>query len=85
MKGSAPGGKPGKSWTTRYTAVGLNGLGKTALLDGMNDTGRVGGMLCLPGHAPLRQADPAGCKSRGGTSRSRVNSRSGRLRGRLSG
>lgn len=62
MHGSAAGGKPGKAWTTKYAAVGLNGFGQTTLLDGMNEKGLVGGLLYFPGFAGYvapDKADPA--------------------------
>ena len=55
-------GKPGMSWTGKYAAVGLNALGVTALVDGMNEKGLAGGILYFPdyaGYADPAKADPA--------------------------
>ena len=49
-------GKPGRAWSTKYAAVGLNGFGQPALTDGMNEKGLAGGMLYFPGYAGY--ADP---------------------------
>lgn len=62
MSGTAAGGKPGKQWTTKYAAVGLNGLGFKILADGMNEKGLVGGILYFPdfaGYVAPEKADPA--------------------------
>lgn len=55
-------GKPAASWTGKYAAVGLNALGVTALVDGMNEKGLVGGILYFPGfagYADAAKSDPA--------------------------
>lgn len=55
-------GKPGMAWTGKYAAVGLNALGVTALVDGMNEKGLAGGILYFPdyaGYADPAKADPA--------------------------
>lgn len=50
-------GKIGKKWKGKYAAVGLNALGVTSLVDGMNEKGLAGGVLYFPEHAGY--ADPA--------------------------
>jgi choloylglycine hydrolase len=54
MTGSAPGGKPGLRWTTKYGVVGCNiDVDETAVADGMNEKGLAIGMLYLPGYTLL--------------------------------
>ncbi|NYT67168.1 linear amide C-N hydrolase [Pusillimonas noertemannii] len=57
LSSTGPDGKPAMSWTGKYAAVGLNALGLTALVDGMNEKGLAGGVLYFPGYAGY--ADPA--------------------------
>ncbi|MAL02046.1 linear amide C-N hydrolase [Neopusillimonas maritima] len=52
-----PDGKEAMTWTGKYAAVGLNGLGMSTLVDGMNEKGLAGGVLYFPGFA--NYADPA--------------------------
>ncbi len=60
MTGSAPGGKPGLRWTTKYGVVGLNiDIAPTVVADGMNEKGLAIGMLYLPGYSEYLPADPA--------------------------
>lgn len=57
LSSTGPNGKPAMTWTGKYAAVGLNGLGMSALVDGMNEKGLAGGVLYFPGFAEY--ADPA--------------------------
>jgi choloylglycine hydrolase len=57
LTASGPGGKPGMSWTAKFAAVGINGLGVQGLLDGLNEKGLAGGILYFPDFASY--ADPA--------------------------
>jgi choloylglycine hydrolase len=57
LSSTGPDGKPAMSWTGKYAAVGLNALGITALVDGMNEKGLAGGLLYFPGYAEY--TDPA--------------------------
>ncbi|MDR0253204.1 MAG: choloylglycine hydrolase family protein [Brucellaceae bacterium] len=41
-------GKPGKKWKGKYAAIGMNALGETTLVDGMNEKGLAGGVLYFP-------------------------------------
>lgn len=62
LSSTGPDGKPAMSWTGKYAAVGLNALGMTSLVDGMNEKGLTGGVLYLPGFAEYTDpadADPA--------------------------
>lgn len=62
LASSGADGKPAASWTSKYAAVGLNALGVTALVDGMNEKGLVGGILYFPGfagYADAGKSDPA--------------------------
>lgn len=51
--------KDGKSmaWKSQYAVVGMNALGQTSLVDGLNERGLAGGVLYFDGFA--RYADPA--------------------------
>lgn len=54
-------GKIGKKWKGKYAAVGLNALGVTSLVDGMNEKGLAGGILYFPelaGYADGTKTDP---------------------------
>jgi len=56
--GTAPGGKPGKKWTTKYGVVGLNvNIAPTILADGQNEKGLAIGMLYLPGYSEYLAPD----------------------------
>ncbi len=57
LTSDGPDGKPAMSWKGQYAAVGLNALGMTALVDGMNEKGLTGGVLYFPGFAEY--TDPA--------------------------
>lgn len=53
LEGVGLDGKPGTglNWTTKYAAVGMNGVNLPILLDGMNEKGLVGGLLNAPNTA----------------------------------
>jgi choloylglycine hydrolase len=56
--GTAPGGNPGKKWTTKYGVVGLNvNIAPTILADGQNEKGLAIGMLYLPGYSEYLAPD----------------------------
>ncbi len=57
MAATGPEGKPGMTWKDRYAVVGVNALGITTVIDGMNEKGLAGGALYFPGFAGY--ADPA--------------------------
>jgi choloylglycine hydrolase len=59
MAGSLPGGQPGKQWTSRYAALGMNGFNLPILVDGFNEKGLAGGMLFFPGYAKFVPAADA--------------------------
>lgn len=54
-------GKPGSglNWTSKYAAVGMNGLGVPIFADGMNEKGLMGGMLNAPFTAEYQEVSPA--------------------------
>lgn len=59
---TAADGQKGLAWTGKYAFVGMNGLDKPILADGMNEKGLVGGIFYFPGYAeytPPKDADPA--------------------------
>lgn len=57
LTSTGPDNTPAMTWTSKYGAVGLNAMGITALVDGMNEKGLTGGILYFPGFAGY--ADPA--------------------------
>jgi choloylglycine hydrolase len=57
LASTGPDGTPAMNWIGRYAAVGLNGFGVVALVDGINEKGLAGGILYFPGYAGY--ADPA--------------------------
>lgn len=44
-------GSPGKSWKTKYGAIGMNGIHLPIFVDGMNEKGLTGGLLYAPNTA----------------------------------
>ena len=58
MKSSMPGGKPGATWQSRYGLVGLNGLKRPFILDGVNEKGLACGAFYLPGFAEYEEYTP---------------------------
>lgn len=61
LKGIGTDGKygSGMSWTTKYAAVGMNGLNQPILFDGMNEKGLTGGLLNFPTSASFPVVAPA--------------------------
>jgi choloylglycine hydrolase len=58
--GTAPQGRAGLKWQTKYGVVGLNAnVAPSIVADGMNDKGLVVGMLYLPGYARYLAPDEA--------------------------
>lgn len=49
--GTTPDGKQGLSWLSRYAAVGANMLNVMHIVDGVNETGLVGGLFYFPNYA----------------------------------
>ena len=51
---SAPGGNPGLQWRARYAVLGLDFLGKTVIVDGMNEKGLAAGLFyCTRSRLPV--------------------------------
>ena len=58
--GTAPVGKPGKKWKTRYGLVGMNvDIARNIVADGQNEKGLALGMLYLPGYSQYLAPDEA--------------------------
>ena len=58
--GTAPGGKPGKKWKTKYGLVGLNvDIAPNIVADGQNEKGLALGMLYLPAYSQYLAPDEA--------------------------
>jgi choloylglycine hydrolase len=55
----APDGKPGLTWNAKHGVVGLDGVGKDIVIDGMNEKGMVVGLFYHPGTAEYQTYDPA--------------------------
>jgi len=59
FKGTGPDGKPGKTWTSKYAATGMNAFKLPVLVDGVNEKGLAGGILYFPGYADYTTAADA--------------------------
>lgn len=57
--GHTPDAKPGMTWKGRYGVVGLDGVEKDIILDGMNETGLTVGVFYHPGFAEYQKYDSA--------------------------
>lgn len=57
--GLTPDGKPGLKWSAKYGVVGINGINKPYLIDGMNEEGLTVSVLYLPGDAEYAPYNPA--------------------------
>lgn len=49
----------GLNWISKYAVAGMNGLGMSVLVDGMNEKGLVGGLLNAPNTAVYQVVSPA--------------------------
>jgi choloylglycine hydrolase len=57
--GTAPDGKSGKSWKTKYAFIGPNALNENNfIMDGMNEKGLSAALLYLPGYAKYQEVKP---------------------------
>ncbi len=54
-----PDGKPGLSWTTKYGIVGMDGVHKDIVIEGMNEKGMAVGLFYHPGTAEYQKYVPA--------------------------
>ncbi len=54
-----PDGKPGLSWDAKYGVVGLDGVEKDIVVDGMNEKRLTVGLFYHPGFADYPKYDPA--------------------------
>lgn len=57
--GATPDGKPGIAWKAKYGVVGMDGVHKDIILDGMNEVGLTVGTFYHPGFAEYAKYDPA--------------------------
>src|SRR5206468_3977805 len=55
FEGTAPGGRPGLGWTSRYAAVGVNAFHLPLLIDGLNERGLGVGLFYFPGYAGYQE------------------------------
>lgn len=53
--GTAPGGKPGLKWTTRYGFVGMNAFDLPVVADGLNEKGLHVGLFYFPSFAQYQE------------------------------
>lgn len=49
--GTAPGGRPGLRWSTKYGITGANAFGLPLVVDGLNERGLAVGIFYFPGYA----------------------------------
>ncbi|MGI9241900.1 MAG: linear amide C-N hydrolase [Verrucomicrobiales bacterium] len=56
--GVTPDGKPGHQWSATYGVLGINGLGRPDITDGLNEKGLAVSLLYLPGVADYQPYDP---------------------------
>ena len=56
--GTAPGGKPGMRWKTKFGVVGANAFGMPVTIDGMNEKGVSIGLFYFPGFAKYQNVTP---------------------------
>jgi choloylglycine hydrolase len=53
--GTAPGGKPGLRWKTKYGTVGANAFDMSVVVDGLNEKGLQVGLFYFPGFARYQE------------------------------
>jgi choloylglycine hydrolase len=56
FSGTLPDGGKGISYKTKYGFAGANGMGKPAIIDGLNDQGLYVGLFYFPGYASYAEA-----------------------------
>src|SRR5690606_29311717 len=61
-QGTGVDGQLGNRWTTKYAAIGMNGIGLPILVDGLNEKGMTGGLLYAPNTAVFQQVSVADSK-----------------------
>ncbi len=54
-----PDGKAGLAWTGKYGVVGIDGVGKDIIIEGMNEKGLAVGLFYFPGFAVYDTYDPS--------------------------
>jgi choloylglycine hydrolase len=60
--GTAPGGRPGMRWTSRYATLGANGEGLPYIFDGLNEKGLAVGTFYFPTTAGYQAFSPANAR-----------------------
>ncbi len=58
LSGTTSSGRPGLTWRGKYAAVGMNGLGLTHFVDGVNEVGLAAGVFYFPGYAGYQSTTP---------------------------
>jgi choloylglycine hydrolase len=56
---TAPDGRTGRRWKSTYAAVGANGFGLPAIVDGFNEKGLAAAIFYFPGYAEYQKVDAA--------------------------
>lgn len=56
--GTAPGGRPGMTWTSAHAAIGTNTHGLPVLIDGVNEHGLSASAFYHPGYAEYQTGHP---------------------------
>ncbi len=59
QSGTAPGGKPGLQWKSRYGIAGTNAFDLPIIIDGLNERGLHVGLFYFPGFAGYQAVTPA--------------------------
>lgn len=57
--GTAPGGKPGRTWSAKYGIAGANAFGQPGVVDGLNEKGLAVGLFYFPGYAGYQAVSEA--------------------------
>jgi choloylglycine hydrolase len=57
--GTAPGGKPGLRWKSKYAIVGANAFDMPAIIDGLNEKGVAVGLFYFPDYAKYQTVETA--------------------------
>ncbi|KLU06376.1 Choloylglycine hydrolase [Rhodopirellula islandica] len=55
FEGTAPGGKPGMQWTSKFGIVGTNAFDEPLIADGLNEKGLHVGLFYFPGFAKYQE------------------------------
>jgi choloylglycine hydrolase len=60
--GETPSGKSGRCWKSKYAAVGANGFGLPAIVDGFNEKGLAAAIFYFPGYTEYQTVNAENAK-----------------------